>query len=232
MVLDQYSYIRMEQTDFPGSVGDSCAETSRYITLCILIGVNPGINLNAFVTEYGILRHPDSPWKENDTSSDQICPLIAAASLTDPKLADKIIQLIRQNQYKTGNGDLISPLVANNMLRHEKSKFVLFSDFDILVQSLLFKFPYRYNENTKKFDKSSNSADYLNFVNCLAFAKIRESQSPALWLAKKLTSPKTVLNKINEYYAPESNKSWVMNIYEQGIHILWSSKGINHVVHS
>lgn len=71
----------MEQCEWPGSVGDSCAETFRY---GILSGES--MNVTPFIGE-GFLRHPSlkgkEGWDEADFSNDQLLPMMLATGMTD-----------------------------------------------------------------------------------------------------------------------------------------------------
>ncbi len=82
MIIQNYVIV-MEQNPVgdPGNLGDSCAETSRYAHLKMLLDdYKLDVNLNTFVTPLGYIRHPDVPdsWKEKNTSEDQVKPLFLA----------------------------------------------------------------------------------------------------------------------------------------------------------
>lgn len=218
MLLDAFGFIVMEQNGFPGNIGDSAAETGRYITMSKV-----KIDLSPLVTDKGVLRHPTSPWREDDTSSDQVAPLIAAASIIGANdVADTIIRQIRNGGYKTGNRQLISPGLYANIRRHEDSMLLGLSDLAILGQALLFKFPYRWSDSKKTFESSANSsADYLNFVNALIFAKAKNSFTLTLKLTVLITSGQIVIDKIRSYYASEPNSAWIIKLYEENIKMIY-----------
>lgn len=213
MFLDAYNFITMEQTGSPGNIGDSLSETSRYLTLLGVIGDKTVINLSPFITDKGILRHPLSPWRESDTSSDQVSPLIAAASVSSQFLIeDKVLGFTK---YKTGNGDFITLGLLANKRRAQNKHFLWISDLAILAQALIFKLPY--NIVNYKLVKNNGTSDYLNFVNNLAFAKFKKNETWPLKLAKWLTPKNKILQKIRLYYRPEPNSQWLIDIYEKAL---------------
>ncbi len=216
MYLDSQNLIVMEQSGLPGGYGDSASETGRYVTLLAVIGDKIIIDLSPFITDKGILRHPESPWKEDDISSDQVSPLLAAASINQLYISDRIISLIRNNDNRTGNGDLISFGMWAQLRRAEKASNLWFSDLALLGQVLMFKIPFRWSDSKQKFEKNTNSSDYLNFVNSLAFAKIK-GDTLSSKLAKWLTSKDIVLQKVKDYYNPEPNSEWLLKKYEQAL---------------
>jgi hypothetical protein len=221
MHLDSQGLVVLDQDTFPGNIGDSCAETSRLVTLNSLNNEFPWTQLSAFITDKGILRYPTSPWREDDTSSDQVAPLIAACSLTQPQLTNIVIAKIVSAGYKTGNGNIISPGLLTNMKRHQKSCWQSFWDLAILGQALLFKVPVRWSDSKKWFEPSSgSSADYLNFINGLAFAKQR-NWTWVCSLCVKLVSADTALAAVQSYYKPEPNNSIILDAYAKSIQKIW-----------
>lgn len=80
-MLIEAGMIIMQQTAWPGSIGDSCAETSRAIVLD-----KDGLSTAAFSTEKGYLRHPSAPegWRESDMSNDQLLPLMLVDASVKP----------------------------------------------------------------------------------------------------------------------------------------------------
>ena len=59
----------------PGCLGDSCAETSRLGLIHLVLGKDYAPLCAQFITKIGIVRHPFSLWREEDTSNDQMRPL-------------------------------------------------------------------------------------------------------------------------------------------------------------
>lgn len=219
MYLDQQNLIVMEQSGLPGGYGDSASETGRYVTLLGVIGDKTFINLGPFVTDKGILRHPLSPWRENDSSSDQVSPLIVGASVSGQFiLEDKILKFTK---YKTGNGDFITLGLLANKRRAQYKHFLWISDLAILAQALVFKLPYRWSDSKKTLEKNTNTSDYLNFINNLAFAKVKKNITWPLKLAMKLTPKEKVLEAIKSYYKSEPNSQWLIDIYIKALEVLY-----------
>ena len=220
MIQDNYGYIEMEQDPVgnPGRTGDSLAETSRYVSIAYVIGDNPKINLAYFVTDKGCLRHPDSPWREDDCSGDQVFPLIAASALTQPELLAKVLKQIKDAGYKTGNGDFITPGMLGQIRRAEDKKFLAISDIPLVIQAVLFKIPFRWSDSKKKFESNDDSSgDYLNFINTLAFAKAKGNISLPMKLAMKLISKEKCLEKVKHYYRNEPNSQGLVELYEKSL---------------
>lgn len=216
-----YNYIEMHEAR-PGSIGDSCAETSRFVTISIVSGVNPNIDLKAFVTEKGPLRHPDTIWREDDTSGDQVFPLIAASCLTQPELCSKIIKQIKDAGYKTGNGDFITPGMLGQIRRAENKKLLAISDIPLLIQALLFKVPFRWSDSKKKFESSEGSSgDYLNFINAIAFAKAKGNITLPMKLTMKLISKEKCLEMVKHYYRNEQESQFLIDLYSKALDVIY-----------
>lgn len=222
MIFDNYQYLIMEQVEAPGNSGDSAAETGRYVTLKAVIGEKVIIDLSHFITEKGILRHPDSPWRENDISSDQVAPLLAAASLIQPEIADKIMKQLENGH--TGNGDLISLGLRGQIRRAQDKHFLGFSDLPMLGQALLFKLPFRYSESKHWLEGNDDSSgDYLNFVNSLAFAKAKGKLSLSQKLSMKLISKQKCLDKVKHYYRNEPHAGFLIDLYSKALELIYVS---------
>lgn len=220
MIQDNYGYIEMEQDPVgdPGRTGDSLAETSRYVTIAYVIGDDPKINLVHFVTDKGCLRHPNSPWREEDCSGDQSFPLIAASCLTQPELCSKVIKQIRDSGNRTGNGDLITPGMRGQIRRAENKKLLAISDIPLLIQALLFKVPFRWSDSKKRLESSKEaSGDYLNFINALAFAKAKGKITLPMKLAMKLISKQKCLDMVVHYYRNEQNSQGLIDLYKKAL---------------
>lgn len=222
MKFDEYGYLVTEYEGFPSNIGDSCAETARFVTLQHILGESNKTNLSGFVTEKGVLRHPTSPWREDDTSDDQTCPLIAATGLVDPELCKKVIDYVVGNGYRTGNGQLIHPLCYAQIKRIQKSPNQWFYDLSILGQALLLKFPIRWNDGLKKVELSKDSSgDYLNFINFLAYAHATETTTLPCILAKLIISDSVAFCKVQDYYRGKVNTDWMVDIYAKAIKVIW-----------
>lgn len=227
MFLDINGLVVMEQSTFPGSIGDSCAESSRMVTLQILVSDKVTSKLELFITPQGVIRYPTSPWKENDTSSDQVSPLIAATALTDINLTKTIINNLDENHLRTGNGDIATPGLLANLERAENHHFLWFMDLCNLAQALIFKLPLTWNPNATMnpnswlVSSSTQTSNYLNWINNLAFAKIKGDTWPNK-LAKTLIKKEDCLAAVKKYYAPEPNSSWLLDLYSKALNKIWS----------
>lgn len=223
MYLDNSGYVVMEEVGAPGNTGDSAAESGRLYTLRAVLGDKVVVDLSGFITEKGLLRHPESPWREDDMSSDQISPLITAAFLQDPKSLEPILTHIRKNHYRTGNGNLITPGLYANIRRAENRRMLWLSDLAVLGQTLIFKLPIRWSDSKKWFEKNNeSSADYLNWINNIAFAKAKGKLTWPLKLSLVLIPKDKVLEKIKHYYKNEPHSDWVINLYEKVIEDLYA----------
>jgi hypothetical protein len=219
MYLDTNGLIVMEQEGPPGCFGDACAETSRYVTLQNILGNKTNSNLTLLVTNTGVLRYPSPPgiWTESDCSDDQVMPLISTGVMINT-----IIEQLEDNGYKTGNGDLIHPTTYAQLRRSQDCSFQWLWDFTILFQALLFKLPFYYNDGKKDFESTSDdTADYLNFINFLAFAKLK-NETWVCKLTKKIISSSTAFSKVQSYYSDEPNSEWLLDIYQDAIVKIWS----------
>lgn len=201
MKFDKYHTIEMEQCGAPGNTGDSMAETSRVAKISA-IGPPPWHrpDLMAFVTERGFIRHPDSPWREDDMTSDQMVPFYLASRERFPNLKKLIESRLKAAGWRTGNGDLISP-VFWSILKRKRTMTV----FCLWTQAKLFKFPWRWSDSKKWFEKTEGSSgDYLNwFIIALLVPKE----------AKKYIKREVLWQKIQDYYKPEPNCEWVLDLY-------------------
>lgn len=222
MILDSNGFMMMENGTFPGTIGDSCAETGRFYTLKAVIGDIVTVDLAPFITDTGVLRYPSSPWRENDTSGDQVLPLLAAlVCMNETTLMKKVLSQLKW--YETGNGDLVSPCLLAQMKRCEASLLQAFYDLAIVGQALVFKLPYRWSDSSMSFKKSADSsADYLNFINSLAFAHVFHNTAICSW-AKKLIPMNKALAEVKSYYASEPNSQWIIDLYAQALPKIWSN---------
>ncbi len=204
----------MEQNGYPGNIGDSCAETSRYAHLKDLLNEDRSdVDLQQFQTETGFVRHPTAPegWREDDFSGDQALPLYLASR--DNPSADPIYWKLRNSiettGYKSGNGDFISPVFYG--LVTDKQWLVSLST---AVQGLLFRFPYRWSDAYKNIERQEgSSADYLNYLHAAVYA------SP---YARSFVSKATLKQKIRDYYEVEPNSLWLVQLYDRVIDLYWT----------
>lgn len=201
MLIDKYRTLIMEHSSWEGNRGDSCAETSRYAHLKMLLGDYNlmDIDLSAFDCDTGWVRHPDleyfrdsknESWGASDMTSDQMLPLYLTSRRAGLGQTTGIERCIKRDWYRTGNGDLITPGFWAEL--HDAS-------FDRAVFELaqigLFKFKYRWNDGTNKFEETENSAcDYLNFIHVAVYGP--------KWV-RKLVDKQTLKDKVQTYYQNE-----------------------------
>lgn len=215
MYLDKYNFVVLDQCGFPGNIGDSCAETCRLINLQRYLGETPTTtynNLFNFITPNGFLRHPDVPegWREDDFSSDQGLPfLLAARSFSLNYLVHAIEVRIKEDGWKTGNGDFVSPLFFGVL---KDSNFI--KNMALVTQAALFKMPWRWSDEHNRFEENfESSADYLNWIN----VAIHQSR----WVRR--TIDKTILKtKVRSYYRSEKSAQWLIDIYDKAIDKGWA----------
>jgi len=231
MIIDSLGLITLQQEGPPGCWGDGCAEASRYVTLLSLLGQpTDTINLSLFITPQGVVRYPQPPgfWGPGDTSGDQIAPLIAATSLTNPQLCQTVMAQLDNNDFRTGNGTLANPCLMAQMARAEGNMLQQLWDISILVQALIFKLPFAWNPNASInpnswfISSAGQSSGYLNFINFLAFATAKKNSTIACWLAKKVISSEKAMTEVTAYFVPsEPNVEWMLNLYRQALPKIW-----------
>lgn len=172
------------------------------------------------MTSQGVIRYPGSPWGPDDTSSDQIAPLVAACGLADPALGSQVVNQLIGNGWKTGNGKIATLGLWSQVRRFEHGWFLWLSDLALVGQAIAFKLPFTYVNGS--FQRNDGTADYLNFACALACAKASKTMTWTARLAMKLTSASKVLQKITAYYNPEPN-CFVIPYYQQAIPKIWGS---------
>jgi hypothetical protein len=224
MKFDEYGLIVMEHVQFPGNVGDSCAETFRFYLLRYFLGLEEDLSpiniaLAATSSGRGYLRHPQSPWREDDFSCDQWLPRYLASSIAHKK--DKAETFaIKAANYRTGNGDLISPLAfaAIKRIEAEEGQWL---DMTLWLQTMLFQIPFRWNDERTRFERSSNSSsDYLNWFMYLIYCELTGS---SFWSrkAKRAMDPTMLISKIRHYYRSEPDPI-ILPLYEAAVKQLYS----------
>jgi hypothetical protein len=152
-----------------GNLGDSCAETTRYYLVAGCTFGDLELVIKNFVTPKGYVRHPASPWREDDFTSDQLLPLyILFDEYGIPYERERIEKRVKEAGWKTGNGDYLSFLFISVFYRaHGRANF--FTDLPILLQAIAFRWlPYRWNEATRSFERTDGSScDWLNYYHVL-----------------------------------------------------------------
>lgn len=220
MRIDEYGCIEMEQCKWPGSIGDSAAESGRYEHLNMLLGNYVHIcNLENFVTATGYIRHPTAPdagavlpngevtkesWRESDFSSDQALPLYLAWRKGGNYVrTNQMERRFRRNFFRTGNGDLLTPGLFAEMYAPLLRVPLL------LAQLAIFKFKYRWNDELNRFEENTESScDYINFIHVAVYAP--------KWLRRRIDA-RNLYNKVRDYYNVEPNCVFLKSLYHQVI---------------
>jgi hypothetical protein len=110
--------------------------------------------------------------------------------------------------YKTGNGNYIEPMFFAALI----DSVFLMSLF-VLIQALIFKFPWRWDDGQGKFVSSgSSSCDYLNWMHVAL-------RCP-LWVRRSVDK-NVLMGKIAAYYLQEPNVQWFTDLYAQTILRYW-----------
>lgn len=205
MIFDSYGCIVMDGPD-PGHLGDSCAETSRWVCLG---GELDSKILEQFISHHGYLRHPDAPygpprslhsWRESDMSSDQLLPLLMAAQKINPMLAETIKARL-QSTWMVGPGHIAPPA----LLALAYGNLWWFKQLTQL-QTYIFKIPWRWSDSKKWFERTEgSSADFLNYFISIVYLKRHG-------IVVKYDVEK-VREKIVSYYANQVNSDWVVAKY-------------------
>lgn len=193
---------------FSANRGDSMANTSRCEHLFQILK-SSAIALDQFITYKGYVRHPSEhmplDWRETDSPSDQCLPFYIAAN-TFKK--DEMFARIKKAGWKTGNGDLVSPIFFAVL---KDSTWML--NLALVGQLAIFKLPIRWSDSKHSLELSANSsADVLNWFHASCMA------SP--WV-RKLVSKDWIKEKITAYFKDEPNSSWLVELYKQAIDIVY-----------
>jgi hypothetical protein len=212
MKIDEYGCIVMEHVNWPGSIGDSAAESGRYEHLKQLLGDYVAIcNLEDFVTPLGYVRHPTAPtdpdWREKDFSADQSLPLYLAWRKSGNYVrTNQMERRYKRDWFRTGNGDLLTPGLFAEMYANWLRVPLL------LGQIAIFKLPVRYNDEKQGFEANEGSVcDYLNYIHVSVYA-------PA-WVRRLGPSKQKLKQAIASYYFKEimlekDNPRIAVKIYE------------------
>lgn len=204
--------IEMEQNAWPGSIGDSMAETARLSLLVDRLGEHYVTNLEPFITPTGYVRHPTAPeidekgdsWRESDSTSDQCLPWYLAQGLMRK---EEMRARIEANKWRTGNGDLVSPLFYAVLTER---KWLI--NLCLWGQIQLFKLSFRWSDEKNALETSSgSSADYLNFFHVALYYPSR--------IQKKI-SKEEVFAKVESYYSVEPNP-FVVPLYKKVLDTFW-----------
>lgn len=188
----------IRETAPPGCYGDSLAETARH---AILVPDAP-TNFTQFITEKGFLRHPLSPWREDDTSADQLLPLVLAINLRRGTPW-------RASWWRIPGTNTIIPPGLWFAIRGHWRMLERANQF----QGLLLRFPYRIGDGLKIEKSAGQVQDYLNMICIHLFLK---------QINEPTTLPRPVdecLRAIETYYLngpdAEPNSEWIVETYRR-----------------
>lgn len=199
---DNFLIITDEGT--PGALGDSCAETARY---AILKGHPVGV-WSDFRTNIGYLRHPDSIWREDDTSSDQLVPYLIVLDLQNEK---DLLQEARSRLKWTNANKHIASVGLMLLSRNWLTTLSIVN----LIQGFIFKVPFRWNDGSRSIERTEKtSADYLNWFIIAVYLK--RKKVPFSGLAKKVVTKEKLLERVNNYYS-NPDAAWIVQAYEAAI---------------
>ncbi len=184
MNFDKYGFIYSEKDpiDDPGRIGDSTANTFRWLHLISFLGNgnmqmrNHARSLYELIkTGKGYLRHPDSIWREDDMSGDQVKPLLMG--LDSWGLENEALEVAQFHKYFYGNGNLVHPTFKAVAAR-QAGNLSWFWDIHIYLQVVaMLWLPFRWNDEYWKqgkwpLERSANStADWMNWIHMIIQAE-------------------------------------------------------------
>lgn len=208
MRFGEFNELISETSEWPGSIGDSLHNSSRYLHLLALTGATQTQAqkemLKKFRTDSGYLRHWTAPdgWRESDMTSDGLVPyLIALETYQMFDYADEMRCRVG-GTWQVGNGEMPNPILIGLLT---KSKVIL--NASLALHALISYLPFRWSDEKKRLTWEPNSsADFLNWAH-------------ACWhidsLAFRLVSHERFMKKIRGYFEPEVNSAWLVELYEQ-----------------
>lgn len=214
MKFDTLGLILSETSPPPGCYGDSMAETARYVNIHTFLGYAVEIeHLKQFETETGYVRHPLSPWREDDMVTDQLMPYFIAARFG---LKNRVYEHIDDAGFRTGNGDLVSPLFYAILTESPK-----LAAFALLAQWAIFRIPFRWSDSKKRFESNADSsADYLNWLQGLMWLHYKD-----LYLPKYVvywTNGDKIVERIRHYYQDEPNSEYLVRRYVHVVEAIYA----------
>ena len=226
MKIDAYGLIVSESCAGIGQLGDSCAESSRYLLLSQMqnkLGLYDTpclIDLTKFKTEKSWCRHPlleqSGTWV-NDIPTDQLLPWFIA---TSPIGKSEVFDYFNKHGYQTPNGDIISPMFWS-AIKRAKNEPSAFYDLSILFQAYFFKLPIRCSYSKGWFESSEGSwSDVLNWLACIFFAFLTDSVTWPIRKAMRVMTKEDVKKMLKIAYLKEPNP-FVVGKYEDIITKIW-----------
>lgn len=208
MKYDEFGCIIREQyaPGHPGDLGDSCADTARLAVIDLFTRAD----LTRFRTTLGYIRHPNSPWIEDDFTGDQALPLLMAYDLYEPGYPGYATEMRRRlASGRTGNGDLLSPGLWGVVTGR-----LWVAAIACVVQAFLFLIPIRWSDSNDApgLQWGGDEGDYLNWIALLDYLWWREIRWPSR-ICYRIRTPRTVMDKVSRYYANQPNSEWVTDIF-------------------
>ncbi len=223
MYLDDKLLVISETSPFPGSHGDSCANTARWQVLSN--GPLPHC-LTHFFVEGGQVRHPKLEhyeddkgvrWGVTDFSVDQWIALFVACMLFQPLLAKRMLLRLEEDRNRVGDGSFPNLLMVSCIRRAARNQSWV-SDLPILFHAIFSRFPWRWGDSKKAIEQSTDSsADYLNWFMCIAYAHKTKSNTLSIKLSKLIISKSKMLTKATEYLETEPNSAWLLDHWSESI---------------
>lgn len=213
MKIDKYGCVIREKYEpefHPGNIGDSCFYTGHYAVLS-----GDDVSFLPFQAKVrGYYRHPELPlqtdvsWGGADKfSGDQFVPMVLATLVQNRPLSNLRLQ---GNEWQIpGTVTFLTPAAWCLIRGHYRLLNIL-----NWIQGLILKFPYRYNDQKKWFERTQDSSvDYLNMILIWVFLKRMNR-----WATLGATKEKC-LEMVNVYYKtgsdPEPNVDWFVAHYEK-----------------
>lgn len=182
----------------PANLGDSCAETARYE----LLSGDSCVSLGKFWTSIGFLRHPNSIWREKDTSSDQVLPLVLERTMLPVHLGPRILI--------PGTKTIMSAGLWAAWHKHYR----LLNMVNI-VQGWLFNLSWRIADGGKLERSEGKVQDWLNYL-CVYFW-LRDHGHWATLNQSKERCMKAVRKYYLEGPDQEKNSEWIVELYEKAL---------------
>lgn len=223
MRFDDDLLLVSEVSSYPGSHGDSCANTARFQ---ILTNGPTAHVLNKFFVNEGQVRHPSlygyvsdkgESWSYDDFSVDQWIPLFIATMLYEPILAKRMLVKLVENKWRVGDGTLINVMFISIFARAAR-KSSWFKDLPILIHALGTLIPWRWSDADKRIESSEgSSADYLNWFLSVMYAHRTKSNTLSIKLSKLIITETKLLAKIKDYCRIEPDGEWLVALYETSI---------------
>lgn len=183
----------------PANLGDSLAETTRYE---ILSGDRP--SLGQFCTSIGFLRHPNSIWREKDTSADQVLPLVLVRPTLPTQFGSRILI--------PGTSTVMSAGLWAAWHRHYKLLNIV-----NIVQGWVFNLSWRFADGGKVERSEGKVQDWLNYL--FVYFWLRDNGH---W-ATLNQSKERCIKAVRKYYLEgddiEPNSDWIVKLYKRKLEV-------------